>query len=743
MTERLPRVLFVGRTRYSLPLPEWLAKKFDALERQLDFRVLASAREAGQELASGRFRLLRPLPPRLLDGVFFYLRCPFAVRRQILDFRPEVIVAESPYTGAAALMGRALASEPRPRVLVEVHGDWRTATRLYGSPRRRVLSPLADWISRAVVRRGDAVRALSGYTEGLVEDVRGVPVTASFPTYTDLTAFTAEAVKPLPERPTAVFVGMLEPYKNIDGLAEVWRRLAPRLPEARLVLIGDGSRRDVAEELVAQSPESVEWHPALSPEDVARKLDEGTALVLPSRSEGLGRVIIEAFARGRGVVASDVGGIPDLVRDEVEGLLVDPTDLDGIAAALERVLTDRELAERLGAAAHARYREWHTTPGEYASRMRALVEASLRDVGAVKSARTAGDPALAALREEVDYCVLGRAERGPPHRPAVAPGSVRLARRFLFWPLLPFRVAALVRRFRPEVVIAETPHLAFMVLVGLALRRRRRPRLVVETYGDWRAEARLSGARARALLSPLADWAARYALRRADALHALSPVAAQVAQRAVRAPLVESFPAYTDLSAFRGRPVQPFPDRPSAIFVGMLERSKDLGTLAEAWRLVAAELPEARLKIVGRGALVDVVERLRDDYPESVTYVPELAPPEVARALDESTLLVLPSRSEGLGRVIVESFARGRPVVATRVGGIPDLVEDGVNGLLVPPGDPARLAEAMANVLSNRQLAERLAAGATEAAASLRWTPDEYASRVRRLVERTLATAGR
>src|SRR5439155_11282070 len=117
---------------------------------------------------------------------------------------------------------------------------WRTATRMYGSPKRGALSPVADWVSRVVVRRGDAVRALSRYTESLVEEVRGVPVTASFPTYTDLTAFTAEPVRPLPERPTAVFVGMLEAYKNVDGLADAWREVARRVPEGRLVLIGKG-----------------------------------------------------------------------------------------------------------------------------------------------------------------------------------------------------------------------------------------------------------------------------------------------------------------------------------------------------------------------------------------------------------------------------------------------------------------------------------------------------------------------
>ena len=79
----------------------------------------------------------------------------------------------------------------------------------------------------------------------------------------------------------------------------------------------------------------------------------------------------------------------------------------------------------------------------------------------------------------------------------------------------------------------------------------------------------------------------------------------------------------------------------------------------------------------------------------------------VARALDDATTLVLPSRSEGMGRVLVEAFCRGRPAVASRVGGIVDLVRDGENGLLVPPQDPQALADALLRVLSDAAVAER------------------------------------
>jgi glycosyltransferase involved in cell wall biosynthesis len=107
----------------------------------------------------------------------------------------------------------------------------------------------------------------------------------------------------------------------------------------------------------------------------------------------------------------------------------------------------------------------------------------------------------------------------------------------------------------------------------------------------------------------------------------------------------------------------------------------------------------------------------------------------VSAALDESTLLVLPSRSEGMGRVIVEAFCRARPVVASRVGGIPDLVQDGVNGLLVEPGDSQALAGALVRVLTDRELAERLAAGAHSSAGLWTISPAEFAGRLRALVE--------
>jgi glycosyltransferase involved in cell wall biosynthesis len=154
--------------------------------------------------------------------------------------------------------------------------------------------------------------------------------------------------------------------------------------------------------------------------------------------------------------------------------------------------------------------------------------------------------------------------------------------------------------------------------------------------------------------------------------------------------------------------------------------------------MVAARTCGARLVVVGRGPLQPIVDELVRDHPACVAHIPQLTPTEVARLLDDSTALAMSSESEGFPRVIMEAFARGRPVVSTAVGGIPDLVEPQKNGLLVAPGDAHALADALVRVLEDTALAERLAGGALATAEALRWTPERYAGALRELVDTAL-----
>jgi glycosyltransferase involved in cell wall biosynthesis len=363
----MKRVLMVGRSRYELPLSESLAKKFDALSRRLEVRQL------GTGIGSDpRFRLHRPLPSRALDGFLFYALLPARIARELRGFRPDALFAQSPFEAAAALLARRLARSHVP-VVVELHGDPASFSRLYGSPLRRLLAPALDRLAASVIRRADAVRALSPFTVELSRK-QGVEPAAVFTTFTDLTAFSEPPVQPLPERPAALFVGVLQRYKNVDGIAAAWRLAAPRVPEARLVLVGDGPLTEPFERLVADLPAQTKWIRRLPTPEVVRALDDAWTLLLPSRSEGTPRVILETLCRGRAVIGGRVGGIPDAVHDGSNGFLVEPDDHAGIAEALVRILSDRSLAERLGAQALADSTQWTYTADEYAANVVVLVE---------------------------------------------------------------------------------------------------------------------------------------------------------------------------------------------------------------------------------------------------------------------------------------------------------------------------------------------------------------------------------
>ena len=359
-----PRVLFVSR-RLELPLADSVARKWDAVGEEIDFRVLAGGNGGGE-----RFRLARALP--VLDGPAFFAALPLRIARELRDFRPHAVLAQGAHETAAALTARRLARADTA-VIADVHGDWRAPTRLYGSRLRSALNPVADRVALHGLRNADGVRTVTGYTTRIVREA-GLEPADEFPAFMDFDVFLQQPLQPLPVQPQALFVGVLERYKNVDGLADAWRLAAPRVPAARLRLVGRGTLRPVVEQLLRDVPAQTSWDERLSQPDVSRALDESSVLVLPSRSEGMGRVIVEAFCRGRGVVASRVGGIPDLVEDERNGLLVPPGDTRALADALVRVLSDRKLAERLGAAAHASADLWTSSAEEFAARIRALVE---------------------------------------------------------------------------------------------------------------------------------------------------------------------------------------------------------------------------------------------------------------------------------------------------------------------------------------------------------------------------------
>jgi glycosyltransferase involved in cell wall biosynthesis len=138
-----------------------------------------------------------------------------------------------------------------------------------------------------------------------------------------------------------------------------------------------------------------------------------------------------------------------------------------------------------------------------------------------------------------------------------------------------------------------------------------------------------------------------------------------------------------------------FPATPGRVVgaAGRLSPDKGFGLLIEAAAVVAREDPSVGFVLFGDGPLRPKLERQAEDAGLSGRFIFAGFRDDVDRFMPFLDLLVLPSFTEGMPNVVLEAFAAGVPVVATAVGGTPEVVEDGRSGFLVPPGDAAALAE--------------------------------------------------
>jgi glycosyltransferase involved in cell wall biosynthesis len=264
-----------------------------------------------------------------------------------------------------------------------------------------------------------------------------------------------------------------------------------------------------------------------------------------------------------------------------------------------------------------------------------------------------------------------------------------------------------------RIIVAQGPYEA---LPGAFVKRvawlfGTRVALVVESHGEFEASVfRYRRVRLAAAYRAIMPSAARWAFGHADALRAVSGSNRRQLETWAPGRPVVTFRAWTDIDVF-ARAGRGHRRRGSEVlYAGVLVPGKGVLDLLEAFGRLAPGIPEARLRLIGRESHPEYARRLRAHVraaglEDRVAFVDQMPQADLARYMARAAVLVLPSHSESLGRVVLEAMATGAPVVATRVGGLPEVVEDGVTGFLVPAGDVAALAERVAWVLRHPEAA--------------------------------------
>ena len=163
-----------------------------------------------------------------------------------------------------------------------------------------------------------------------------------------------------PGEPIVMHVSNFRPVKRIDHVIEVFHRMHKQVP-SRLVLIGDGPERGAAERRAADLGLAGRVEFVGEQMDLVPWLSAANLLLLPSAQESFGLAALEAMACGVPVIASRLGGLPEIIEDGVTGFLRDKDDVDGMAAQGVAVLSNASLAARVGNAAAASVQRLYCT----------------------------------------------------------------------------------------------------------------------------------------------------------------------------------------------------------------------------------------------------------------------------------------------------------------------------------------------------------------------------------------------
>ncbi len=297
-----------------------------------------------------------------------------AMQRRSLGGPYDVIVAHGPYR--IGLIAFSLSIFWKSPLMVEFPGHPLRGLALDKSKLGRLKRTIAPMILRMIVRRSNAIRLL--YPSQL-DDVIGVhrsEVSSRFHVFHEFVPLSS-IERGEHRSQTILFVGFPWMLKGVDVLIRAFLRLAEDYPQATLQIIGYCADLKPWQELAEYHPR-VQFSGPLPNEMVVQLMANAAMFVLPSRTEAMGRVLLEAMAAGTPVIASRVDGVPHYVRDGVDGLLFTSEDSGELEIAIRAVLDDPEQAQFRADAARQRvmtcYNEY-----SYAENFERAVRSALED----------------------------------------------------------------------------------------------------------------------------------------------------------------------------------------------------------------------------------------------------------------------------------------------------------------------------------------------------------------------------
>lgn len=331
--------------------PAALLQGFRGMADDVEVHVISTTRQpmAMPEKIAPNIHFHQPVVPSWGMGRSLFAGAIYAIRKVIREIKPDIVHGQ----GTERECALAAVFSGYPNVLT-LHGNMRVHAKR-GENKGKPYYRFAAFLEGIAVRKTDGVVSISSYTEELVKPL--AKRTWLLPNAADSRYF--EATHKPTQPPTILFVGGLDERKNPVGFIKACAPLFEGT-DWKFRLCGTGAKGSLylseLEALAAQHPwiDLAGWK---SREELLTEMERASLLVLPTFEDNCPMVVLEAMAVGLSVIASRVGGIPDLIIDGETGMMFDPLNPSSMRGATERILSDAGLRNRLGEAAKREARE--------------------------------------------------------------------------------------------------------------------------------------------------------------------------------------------------------------------------------------------------------------------------------------------------------------------------------------------------------------------------------------------------
>ena len=323
-------------------------KMFECLSRGFEGYIIASVMKPSflKVKTIGRFKLITfPYRWNFIERFSFsWIKAIIEGARFWKDYRYEVIICRDPVI--SGISGFILKKITRAKLILDIRGNFKKAfetNKVSLSNLDIIKKKVANFLIPSLLKRADIIKLL--YKDQISSYKIPNKKIICFPDFTETVSFEKQKKS---DKKYILFVGGPWFLKGVDLLIKAFNKISHKFPDYRLKIYGWTWKDEKShfENLAKENPK-IEIHGPVPRSKVAELMAGCSLFVLPSRTEAMGRVLIEAMISKKPIVAANVGGIPSIVKDNFNGLLFEKENVDDLAKKMEVILKNKSLTAYL------------------------------------------------------------------------------------------------------------------------------------------------------------------------------------------------------------------------------------------------------------------------------------------------------------------------------------------------------------------------------------------------------------